>query len=50
MATFETQAANSAFELNDSSGNSIMNYTPIKSYSSVIVYTLKQLKAKINIQ
>lgn len=38
VATFERQAANSAFELNDSSGNSIMNYTPIKSYSSVIVY------------
>lgn len=38
VTTFETQAANSVFELKDSSGNIIMNYTPVKSYSSAIVY------------
>lgn len=37
--TFETQTANLAFELKDSSGNTIMSYTPTKSYSSAIVYS-----------
>ncbi len=37
--TFETQTDNLAFELKDSSGNTIMSYTPVKSYSSVIVYS-----------
>lgn len=39
VAAFETQAANSAFELSDLSGNTIMSYTPAKSYSSAIVYS-----------
>lgn len=38
VTTFESQAANSVFELKDSSGNIIMNYTPVKTYSSAIVY------------
>lgn len=40
-ATFETQTDDLAFELKDSSGNTIMSYTPVKSYSSAIVYSEK---------
>lgn len=39
VTAFETQTANSLFELKDSSGNTMMSYTPTKGYSSAIVYS-----------
>jgi len=38
VASFTAQNADTVFELKDASGNTVMNYTPDKSYSSAIVY------------
>ncbi len=39
VTTFSTASANSEFSLKDSSGNTILSYTPSKAYASAIVYS-----------
>lgn len=39
VTTFSTASANSEFSLKDSSGNTILSYTPLKAYASAIVYS-----------
>lgn len=39
VTTFSTASANSEFSLKDSSGNTILSYTPSKTYASAIVYS-----------
>lgn len=39
VAVFSSQTANTEVKLSDSSGNTVMSYTPVKSYSSAVFYS-----------
>ena len=39
VAAFTSQSAGAEFSLKDSSGNTVLSYTPSKSYSAAIVYS-----------
>lgn len=39
VAVFSNQSANTAVKLSDSSGNTVMSYTPVKAYSSAVFYS-----------
>ncbi len=39
VAVFSSQAANTEVKLGDSTGNTVMSYTPVKAYSSAVFYS-----------